>query len=83
MSQVHAEVPTDGPQPPADERRKLLQDARSTRNEVSREKARVKNLMNSALEEVEIYQSQLQDIESQLFGVDDLIGDIIPVIRPD
>lgn len=76
-------MPTDGPQTPADERRKLLQDARSTRDEVSQEKARVKNLMNSALEEVEIYQSQLQDIESQLFGVDDLIGDIIPVIRPD
>ena len=76
-------MPTDGPQTPADERRKLLQDARSTRDEVSREKTRVENLLNSALEEVEIYQSQLQDIESQLFGVDDLIGDIIPVIRPD
>lgn len=66
----------DGPPPPKEEQQKLLQDVRAKRDIFAQEKARVENLLNSALEKVKLYQTLLGATESQLCGIEDLIGSI-------
>ena len=65
-----------GPLPCTEDQRKLLHDARATRDAFVQERARVENLLNSALEKVKIYQAQLGATESRICKVEDLIGSI-------
>lgn len=66
----------DGPPSCSEDQQNLLQEARAKRDMFMKEKARVQNLLNLALEEVKIYQAHLGATESQVVKVEDLIGDI-------
>ena len=66
----------DGLPPPKEEQQKLLQDVRAKHDIFAQEKAWVENLLNSALEKVKLYQTLLGATESQLCGIEDLIGSI-------
>ena len=66
----------DGPPPSKEEQQKLLQDVQAKCDIFAQEKAWVENLLNSALKKVKLYQTLLGATESQLCGIEDLIGSI-------
>ncbi|KAF9778486.1 hypothetical protein BJ322DRAFT_1024954 [Thelephora terrestris] len=70
------DVASDGSLTSSEAQERLLQEVRAKRDAFVQEKARVTNLLNSAIEKVKIYEVLLGMTESQVCKVEDLIGDI-------